>query len=521
MGGAEGELKGPDLRAGVPIEDLPEGEPFVGHADGEAVVLVRRGSEVAAVGATCTHYGGPLAEGLVVGNTIRCPWHHACFSPSTGEALGAPALNPVAVWEVEVDEGHVTVSAPSTRAPLEAGGRRATGSERTVAIVGAGAAGSAAAEQLRREGHKGPILLIDPDEAAPYDRPNLSKDYLAGNAPEEWIPLRPDGFYAEHGIERVVDRVESVNARARSLQLAGGRTVSWDALLLATGATPVLLPVPGAERPHVHYLRSLADSRRIIAAAESAERAVVVGASFIGMEAAAALRSRGLQVTVVAPDRVPFERTLGAELGNRIRSTHEQHGVELRLGRTVSVIDERAVVLDDGSRLEADLVVVGIGVRVNTTLGEAAGAEVEDGVLVNEHLETTVPGIFAAGDIARWPAPVPEGRVRIEHWAVAQRLGQAAARSIVGRPEPFRDVPFFWTRHFDLGVAFSGFGGPWSSVRVDRADADAHDGDLSVVYLENGHARAMATVGRDLESLRFEAELEDRAASGGDDGAPS
>ena len=511
MGGAETELKGPDLRDGVPIEDLPEGEPFLGHADGDAVVLVRRGVEVVAVGATCTHYGGPLSEGLVVGDTIRCPWHHACFSLRTGEALGAPALNPVASWDVEVRDGRARVTARTLREPLESGGPRPVGPERVVAIVGAGAAGSAAAEQLRREGHAGPVLLIDPDEAAPYDRPNLSKDYLAGTAPEEWIPLRPDGFYAEHGIERVVDRVEAVDADARTLRLSGGRTIGWDALLLATGATPARLPVPGADLPHVHYLRSLADSRRIISAAESAERAVVVGASFIGMEAAAALRSRGLQVTVAAPEEIPFERTLGAELGSRIRRVHEQNGVELRLGHTVSAIEERSVVLDDGTHLEGDLVVIGIGVSANTALAEEAGARVEDGVLVDEYLETTVPGVFAAGDIARWPAPVPEGRVRIEHWAVAQRLGQAAARSIAGRREPFRDVPFFWTRHFGLGVAYAGYGGPWSSVRVED---EGDDGELGVFYVaEDGRPRALGTIGLDLESLRFEAELEERAAA--------
>ena len=509
MGGATNELKGPDLRAGVALDELPEGEPFLGHADGEAVVLVRRGSDVAAVGGTCTHYGGPLSEGLVVGDTIRCPWHHACFSLGTGAALGAPALNPVPTWEVEVARGRVRLHARSLRDPVAPETTRSGSSDRIMAIVGAGAAGAAAAEQLRREGHTGRILLIDPDEAAPYDRPNLSKDFLAGSAPEEWIPLRPEGFYEEHAIERIVDRVDSVDAPAKTVRLGGGGSVSYGALLLATGATPVRLPVPGADLAHVRYLRSLDDCRAIIAAAGSARRALVIGASFIGMEAAAALRSRGLEVTVVGPEEVPFERTLGATLGQRIRRAHEEQGVELRLGRTVSAIEEDAVTLDDGTRCPADLVVVGIGVRPDTSLAESAGARVDDGVLVDACLETSVPGIFAAGDIARWPAPVPEGRARIEHWVVAQRMGQAAARSMLGRREPFRDVPFFWTRHFDVGVAFSGYAGPWTSTEVD----EGADGELSVRYLADGFVRATATVGRDLESLRFEAALEERAAS--------
>lgn len=513
MGGATGELNGPDLRKGVPLEALPEGEPFPGHADGEAVILVRRGAEVTAIGGTCSHYGAPLAGGLVVGDTIRCPWHHACFSLRTGEAVGAPALNPVAAWDAEVADGRVTVTGRRQPGPLDPAGRRPARAPRTVAIIGAGAAGSAAAEQLRREGYDGRILLIDPDEAAPYDRPNLSKDYLTGTAAEEWIPLRAEGFYAEHGIDRVVRAVTSIDGGERTLRLADGKRLVYDALLLATGATPIRLPVPGADLPHVHVLRTLRDSRAIIASARSGARAVVVGASFIGMEAAAALRSRGVDVTVVAPDRVPFERTLGPDLGARIWRAHEARGVRFRLGQTVAAIERSHVVLDDETRCAADLVVVGIGVRPETSLAEAAGADVDDGVLVDEHLETSVRGIFAAGDIARWPAPVPEGSARIEHWALAQRMGQAAARSIVGPRAPFTDVPFFWTTHFDLTVGYTGYGGAWTSADVDAGA----DGIMSVRYSREGRVYAQATVGRDLESLRFEAELERRAraAAGG------
>ncbi|HUF12676.1 MAG TPA: FAD-dependent oxidoreductase [Longimicrobiales bacterium] len=511
MGGAAAELEGPDLAQGVDLDSLPEWEPFAGHADGEAVVLVRRRHEVTAIGGTCSHYGAPLSGGLVVADTIRCPWHHACFSLRTGEAIGAPALNPLPTWDVDIDGGRVKVTRRREAGPLDARGRHAgSGAPRTVAIVGAGAAGSAAAEQLRREGHDGRILLIDPDEAAPYDRPNLSKDYLAGTAEEAWIPLRPRGFYEEHGIERVVGSVASIDSVGRTLRTADGRAFSYEALLLATGARPIRLRVPGADLPHVHVLRTLRDCRGIIAAAQSAKNVVVIGASFIGMETAAALRSRGLEVTVVAPERIPFERTLGDALGTRIHDAHREHGVRFELGRTVAAIDRDEVVLDDGTRTPADLVIVGIGVRPDLTLAEAVGAGVEDGVLVNEHLETSVAGIFAAGDIARWPAPVPDGRIRIEHWMVAQRMGQAAARSILGQREPFTDVPFFWTAHFDLVVAFSGYAGAASPASVERGD----DGGMSVRYARDRRQYARATIGRDLESLRFEAELEGRAAAG-------
>lgn len=503
MAGGSQELKGPDLEGGVSMLELSEGEPFLGHIDGDQVLLVREGEEVRAIGATCTHYGGPLGEGLVVDGTVRCPWHHACFSLRTGEAEGAPALNPVPTWEVEIEEGRVVLGEKREPDPLSSRGRAAMGPD-PVVIIGAGAAGSAAAEMLRREGYGGGIIVVDPDEAAPYDRPNLSKDYLAGNAPEEWIPLRPQDFYAEHGIERIRERAEAIDRDARRVRLASGENVEYGALLLATGASPRSLDVPGSAGDHVHTLRTLADTRRIIADAESADRAVVVGASFIGMEVAASLRARELDVAVVAPESVPFEGTLGTELGRTIRQAHEDNGVTFLLGRTVTEITTGSVVLDDGTELPADLVVVGIGVIPETGLAEAAGLQVDGGVLVDDRLRTRDERIFAAGDIARWKDARTGERLRIEHWVLAQRQGQAAARNILGHDEPFRDVPFFWTHQFDVSVAYVGHAGDWDATEVD--------GDLAVDgavrYLKDGRLAALATVGRDALSLETEAELE-------------
>lgn len=503
MSGAAEELRGPDGRDGVALSSLPEGEPFAAHADGENLVLVRRGDEVLAIGGTCTHYGGPLAEGLVVGDTIHCPWHHACFSLRTGEAEGAPALSPVARWEVEVRDGRVFATTRHDPEPLDPAGRAPVDSPGTVVVIGAGAAGSAAAERLRQEGHVGRIILVDPEPDAPYDRPNLSKDFLAGDAPSEWIPLRPEGFLGEHGIERVVGAVRTVDAEARTVELADGRRIGYDALLLATGAAPRRLQVDGADLPHVHCLRSLGDCTRIVSAAEGTPQVVVVGGSFIGMEAAAALRSRGLHVTVVAPDSLPFARTLGPQIGRRILDEHLRHGVEFQLERKVAAITSDEVRLDDGTRLPAGLVVVGIGVEPETRLADLAGAAVEDGVLVDEYLETSVSGVFAAGDIARWPAPVPGDRLRVEHWVHAQRMGQAAARNILGRREPFTDVPFFWTAHFDVAVGYSGYGGGWDTIDAE----EGADGGLAIRFGRGGETVAIATIGRDLENLRVAEEL--------------
>jgi 3-phenylpropionate/trans-cinnamate dioxygenase ferredoxin reductase subunit len=491
--------EGPNLEQGVALSELPQGKPFLGQAAGDPVVLVRLGTGVKAIGAACTHYGGPLAEGLVVGDTLRCPWHHACFSLTTGEALGAPALNPVACFRVDVRDGRAYVRGKKESEPLSSHGRRAAGPE-SVVIIGAGAAGSAAAEMLRREGYGGPITLVDVEAGAPYDRPNLSKDYLAGDAPEEWIPLRPLGFHAEHGIERETSAAATVDVRARTVQLSDGRALPFGALLLATGAVPVRLHVPGSELPHVRVLRSLADSRAIIAAVGSARRVVVLGASFIGMECAASLRSRGAEVTVVAPESVPFQRTLGDEVGRALRATHEAHGVEFRMGLAATRIDPKSVRLSDGSDVPADLVIMGVGVRPDVRVAEGAGLEVENGVLVNDRLQTSAPGVFAAGDIARYP--YRGERIRVEHWVAAQRQGQAAARNILGSTAPFVDPPFFWTKQWDFGLRYVGYAAQWTDARVD---GDLGARDASIRYFRGDQLLACATVGRDLESLQVEA----------------
>jgi NADPH-dependent 2,4-dienoyl-CoA reductase/sulfur reductase-like enzyme/nitrite reductase/ring-hydroxylating ferredoxin subunit len=508
-------LTGPDLTQGVPATDLAEGAMLAGHAEGKPVLLVRSGGEVYAIGGQCTHYGAPLGEGIVVGHTVHCPWHHACFDVRTGEALCAPALNPVARWDVEQRDGRIVVGrereAPDGATPL--GTHAATPSEvRSIVVVGAGAAGEAAVEMLRREGFDGTITFVGADPSVPVDRPNLSKDYLAGNAPEEWIPLRGEEFYAEHRIDlRRGRRATALDTAARRVALDDGEWLSYDRLLLATGADPVRLPIPGADLPHVHYLRTLADSRAIIAAAEQARHAVVLGASFIGLEAAAALRTRGLEVHVAAPEAQPLARVLGDELGAYVRGLHESRGVTFHLGLTASEIGGGKVTLSDGTQLDADLVVVGVGVRPSTALAEGAGLALDKGVRVNEYLETSAPGVFAAGDIARWPDARTGERIRVEHWVVAERQGQTAARNMLGRRRHHTAVPFFWSAHYDTTIRYVGHAERWDAVDV-RGDLAA--GDAAVAYRLGGRVTAVATVGRDRTALEVEAAME-----AGDDAA--
>jgi apoptosis-inducing factor 3 len=505
-------LSGPDLAAGIDASSLEPGEKLLGHAAGEAVLLVRLGDDFTAIGATCTHYGGPLAEGAIVGDTVRCPWHHACFSLRTGEALAAPALSPVACWKVERHGERVVVGEKIERDPLAPTypiERRTPASLRNVVIVGAGAAGTAAAEMLRRCGFDGSVTIVDDDADAPYDRPNLSKDYLAGNAPEEWIPLRPPGFYEEHRIAIVRGRAARIDVSARRLEIDGRDAVPFDALLLATGAEPVHLNLPGEESAPVHYLRTLADSRRIIDAAKRSKRAVVIGGSFIGLETAASLLAHGVDVHVVAPEAVPLERVMGRELGDFIRTLHEGKGVNFHLGRKPARLEPDAVVLDDGTRLEADLVVIGVGVRPRLALAEQAGLALDRGVVVNERLETSVPGIYAAGDIARWPDAHTGDRIRVEHWVVAERMGQAAARNILGAQERFDDVPFFWSAHYDVSINYVGHAERWDATIVD-GDAAKHD--VAVRFDAAGKPLALATIFRDAESLAFEIAMEGKAS---------
>ena len=495
-------LMGPDLAVGISIADLPENAPVVGHARGEAVVLVRTGADVRALGATCTHYGGPLGEGLVVGATLRCPWHHARFDLRTGEALGAPALNPIACFEVERRGDRVMVgprrSLPEHDAP--------SSSPAAVVIVGAGAAGAAAAERLRRLGCQGSITLVGDEAPGPVDRPNLSKDYLAGTAPEEWLPLRPPAFYDKIGVElRIGDAAVGLDPTRRTVALASGHALVYDALLLATGAEPARLAIDGATQTHVFTLRTLADSRGIIAAAGRARRAVVVGSSFIGLETAASLRTRGLEVAVVSRDRLPLGRILGEDLGRFVQQLHEGHGVRFHFEASPRAIRPDGVELEDGRMLAADLVVLGVGVRPRTALAEKAGLRVADGIVVDDFLRSSAPRIWAAGDGARYPEARLRKPVRIEHWVVAERQGQAVARDMLGLGAPFRDVPFFWSQHYDVTLSYVGHADSWDAIEVAGSLAER---DAAVVYRHAGRALAVVTVGRDRQSLAIEAALE-------------
>ncbi|TAM01278.1 MAG: pyridine nucleotide-disulfide oxidoreductase [Paraburkholderia sp.] len=503
-GSENGSENGPDLAQGVSLESFGTTGVLAGHVGDDAVMIARVGDEFLAVDAACTHYHGPLSEGLIVGDTVRCPWHHACFNLRTGEAVRAPALSPVACWSTAIRGDKVFVL--HKLAPAASSVSVPAGAPQKIVIVGAGAAGFAAAERLRRLGYAGSLTMLSDDDAAPVDRPNLSKDYLAGSAPEDWVWLRDDAFYADQRIDlRLKANAVRLDVAAQEVELADGSRVPYDRLLLATGAEAIRLPIPGMDLPHVYTLRSLADSRAIIARAASARRVVVIGASFIGLEVAASLRTRGLEVHVVAPERRPMERVLGPEMGDFVRQLHEEHGVVFHLENTVDAIDAQRVSLKAGGSVEADLVVAGVGVRPRLTLAEQAGLAINRGVVVDACLQTSVPGIFAAGDIARWPDPHSGADIRVEHWVVAQRQGQTAAMNLIGGHEKFDSVPFFWSQHYDVPINYVGHAESWDELSVEGSIAAR---DCVLRYKRAGRVIAVASIYRDVDSLRAEVEME-------------
>ena len=490
------------------ISDLHDGEMKEFSAGETRILLARVGDRFHAVSATCPHYGAPLAEGALCGTRIVCPWHHAVFNVVNGDLEEPPALDALVSYSVRVEDERILVSVPD-----EPQDRRVPVMDksdldidpRQFVIIGAGAAGYAAAQTLREEGFRGNVVMITREDRAPYDRPNLSKDYLQGHAEPEWMPLRGEEFFNAHDIQLVSNReVTRVDARTRTIAFESGETMEYDALLVATGGAPVRLNIPGADLKNICVLRSFADADSIIETAQRSRRAVVVGASFIAMEAAYSLRERGLEVTVVAPSREPFETTLGPEVGALFRRVHEDHGVHFKLGSIVYRFEGshnvEAVALDSGESIETDMVVLGAGVRPATHFLEGIELDQAGGVLVDSRLSAG-DGIYAAGDIASFVDPRTGERVRIEHWRTAQQQGRAAARNMIGHDAAFDGVPFFWTRQFDVGLLYVGHAVSWDEI-IYKGEISSRD--FLAFYVKDDRVLAVAGMNRDREMAAAE-----------------
>ena len=463
------------------------------EVEGTKILLIRDGAEVRAISALCPHAGGPLAEGVRHNNRIVCPWHKATFCIRTGALLAPPAVDPLARFDVRVDGQRVIVTFPAAEAkekPLTTDGRR-------FVIVGSGAAGAVAAQTLREAGFSGSIVMLDRENRVPYDRTLLSKYFLSGEPGDEKSPLQKQSFYHKHRIERRTAEATRLQVNEHRIECADGSSVDYDAILLATGGTPISPALPGAGLGNVFLLRSRADADAILAHAERSERAVILGASFIGMEVAASLRERGLNVTVVGKEKLPFEKQLGAEVGGALVSLHEQHGVEFRLDSEIAAIEGGpnacGVVLAGGEMIECDLVVIGFGVTPATTYATGLARNEDGGIKVDAYLRAA-DDVYAAGDIACFPLRGDGAPVRVEHWRVAQQHGRVAALNMAGKSIRYDAVPVFWTIQYLKRVDYVGHATEWDEISVH---GDLQKPEFLAYYIKNGVVIAGAGIDRD------------------------
>lgn len=501
MSGDEDEAR-LDLTQWTRLEAVPLGGVLAGEVSGEPVFVWRSEGQLKAYSTNCPHLSGPLDKGIITDGIIRCPWHHACFSLATGEATAAPAFDTLTEYPVVLERDRFALTpAAQTARPFG----EVDVSLGTMAIVGGGAAGFAAADALRNLGWRGAISMFSDETDQPYDRTLLTKDYLEGAFGDDRLSIARHSL-ADLGVDfRGGACVQAIDAANRRLRLANGDEVAYTKLLLATGAAPRRPDFRGGDLPHVTTLRSLRDCRRILAHITPGARVVVVGGSFIAMEAAASLRARGISVDVIAPEAHPLEKVFGRQLSDLVVEAHVRKGVRLHLGSKVAAVESNRIRLEGGQEIDADIVIVGIGVEPRVQLAESAGLTLDRGILVNSRLQTKDPNIFAAGDIVRWPDPNTGKNIRVEHWAVAERQGQLAAANMLGRDQAFTAVPFFWTKHFDLSIRYGGHAEEWDKIIVE-GDLSQRDG--LVRFLREGRDLAVATVERDDECLCTEVAME-------------
>jgi apoptosis-inducing factor 3 len=475
--------------------DLAEGGMKLVEDGTEKLLLVRRGGRVFALGHKCPHYQEKLEKGVVVGDEIICKSHQARFDVRTGRMTSPPARDGLPVYPVKVEDGEVWIGRPVPSRPAPPSGSPAD-DRRTFLILGAGAAGSAAAEALRREGFAGRIVMVSADREGPCDRPVLSKGFITGKDGEDKLPLRDPGFYSSQRIELLTGRrVVSLDVVRRAARLDGGEEVAFDKALLATGGAPRRLPVPGSDSPGCLVLRTADDARAILAAAAKATRVTVIGAGFVGTELAGSLRERGLSVSVTAPEDLPLAAVLGPRVSTYLKGLHEAKGVSFFMGRSTVKIEAgdrgMAVTLSDGRLLESDFVVMGAGIRPEVGYLAGTGLVEDGGVAVDDAMQSRAPGIFAAGDIAAMSDP-DGGTRRVEHWTVAERHGVRAALGMLGKDPGPQEVNFFWSKQAGVSLKYVGYARRFDEIFYRGA---VEDGAFLAGYYLRGELKAAATIG--------------------------
>lgn len=487
------------------VHELSNGDLRQVRVGNTPVLLARTEDTFYALGHFCPHAGAPLSQGLMHDGRIVCPWHMASFAVETGRQCEPPGLDGLTKYLTYVEGKDVVVEVPEEASPTQTApmaSYRPTADGRTFAILGAGIAGQTAAEKLRQEGFEGRIVMITAESELPYRRTALSKGYLQNESADALPTLRPASFFEEHDIEVWRDRpVTQVQPYDHTLTFLDGEVLTYDQLLLATGGKARQLKVPGADLDNIFTLHQAADAASILESVDQAQRVVLVGSSFISMEAAASLSQQGLEVTVVSPDAVPFEKTLGAAVGARLQALHEDQGVRFCLGHKATQFEGNgvvtAVVLDNGDRLSADLVVVGIGIDPATDPIQSVPLHKDGSVLVNANLRA-VEGVFAAGDVARYPDPRTGRKVRIEHWRLAAQHGRVAACNMLGQAVPFKGVPFFWTKQFSMNLHYLGHADTWDDIVIH---GDLEGGDFMAFYIASNQILAVLANGYSQELM--------------------
>lgn len=489
------------------LHDLKNGEMKAITLDGNEILLCKIDNGIYALSAHCTHYGAPLADGVLNGDRIVCPWHHACFNARTGERLEPPANDSLQKFETRIEGQNVIVKLPEK---IEGNRPPSTpiiknSDKRKFVIIGGGAAGYSAAQTLRGDGFDGEIILISKEDAAPYDRPNVSKDYLAGDADKSWMPLRGDTFYKDFGIELLLNKnVTGVSPKDKKVSFADGGNVSYDKLLIATGGEPRKIGIPGENLKNVFTLRSFEDSNRIINAAGDAKKAVIIGASFIGMETAYSLRKRGLDVLVISMEMIPFEKVFGKEIGKLFKKLHEENGVIFRLSFSLKEFTGKekveAVLLQNGEKFDADIVVMGVGVKPATGFLKNFKLLHDGSLKVDDYFKVT-DDIYAAGDIATFTDWRTGENMRIEHWRTAEQQGIIAAHNMMGLNIPNRTVPFFWTSQVGLSFNYVGHSSEWQEI-IFKGDISSME--FIAFYIKNDKVYAAAGNFKDKEMAAIE-----------------
>ncbi|MBB4077705.1 NADPH-dependent 2,4-dienoyl-CoA reductase/sulfur reductase-like enzyme/nitrite reductase/ring-hydroxylating ferredoxin subunit [Lewinella aquimaris] len=488
------------------LSQLPDGHMHqvkVGEYD---VLLANVAGEVYAVENKCSHYGAPLTGGALCQHRVRCPWHHACFDVRTGAQIEAPGMDGLARFAVRVTGDDISVSNEPVEEP-----RPEKVPERTLPeidtveqvdylVVGGGAAGAYAVEAIRGEDAEGSILFIAKEGLPPYDRTMVSKPYLEKDMPVEKLPLRSAEFYRKLNVNFLAGtQVQGLDLKAKSVTLPNGHTLSYDRVLLATGATPLKLKVPGSDLDGVYTLRKAEDAHLAREATGEGSKVVIIGGSFIGLEAAMSLGKRGGDITVVTREKILFEPSFGEKVGRFIRQLHEEAGVTFRMSGEVKEIrgegKVREVELESGEILPADLVVVGIGVKPTTDYVSGIAFQNDGSLKVDGHLAIHGKNAWAAGDIATYPDR--EGFVRIEHWKVAAQQGRVAGRNMAGNSQPYYMVPFFWSNQQGTNFRYVGH-----ATNFDRIvfDGEPGDGPFLAFYIKDRHVQACLGVKRDAET---------------------